>query len=227
MRVKVCGITRYEDARLALDLGAWALGFIFYPRSPRFIPPERAGEIVRRLPADAFPVGVFVDAPLGEVGEAAAAAGLRGVQLHGAETPEMAASLRAELVIKALRVGPGFDPDQVVRFPGALVLLDAYRQGVPGGTGDRFDWTVAREAGRRVPIILAGGLGPGNVAEALEAARPSGIDVSSGLESRPGEKDPGRVRDLFAAVARWEGERRAPGPRRDPVPPGGEARGRG
>ena len=207
MRVKVCGITRYEDARLALDHGAWALGFIFHPPSPRHVTPEKAAQIASRLPPGALTVGVFVDVPLADVQATAERVRLGGVQLHGGETPEYAAAVRAGLVIKAFRVKPGFDPERVLEYGSALVLLDAYREGAPGGTGERFDWAVAREAGRRAPIILAGGLRPENVAEALEAARPQGIDVSSGLEARAGEKDPGKVRDLFAAVARWEAER--------------------
>jgi phosphoribosylanthranilate isomerase len=200
--VKICGITRYEDARLALDCGAWAIGFVFHPSSPRAITRERAAEIVRRLPAGPLAIGVFVDLPVDDVNAIVAEVGLRGVQLHGAEPPELAARVRAEIVVKAFRVGEGFDPAGIEAYRGCRILLDACRPGVPGGTGATFDWSVAREVGKRVPFILAGGLNPENIEAAIEEARPEGIDVSSGVEARPGIKDAAKVRRLFDAVAR-------------------------
>jgi phosphoribosylanthranilate isomerase len=205
MMVKICGITRYEDARLALDCGAWAIGFVFHPPSPRWISRERAAEIVRRLPAGALAIGVFVDAPLDEVKAIVEEVGLRGVQLHGSEPPDYAARVRAGvLTIKAFRVGRGFDAAGIDPFRGCRILLDAYRPGVPGGTGATFDWSIAREVGTRFPIILAGGLCPENIEAAIEEARPGGIDVSSGVEARPGEKDTFKIRRLFEAVSRTE-----------------------
>ena len=200
LKVKICGITRVEDARLALECGAWAIGFIFHPGSPRYVTVERAAAILRELPAGTLAVGVFVDAPLAQVNSAVRAAGLRGVQLHGAEGPEFAAAVEAGEVIKGLRVGPGFDAAAVDAFPQCRILLDTFQEGVPGGTGKVCDWKTARKAQERRPIILAGGLGPANVVEAVTQVKPEGIDVSSGVEARPGIKDPEKIRRLFQAL---------------------------
>ncbi len=200
VKVKICGITRYDDACVALDAGAWALGFVFHPTSPRFIAPERAAAILDRLPRSTFSVGVFVDWPLDELNRAVRLAGLRGAQLHGDESPEYAARVEAEMVMKAFRVGEDFDPARVDGYPGQRILLDTHKGGVPGGTGRVFDWRVAREVGRRRPFILAGGLTPENAAEAVASAQPEGIDVSSGVEANPGIKDPIKLRRLFEAV---------------------------
>lgn len=197
VRVKVCGITRLEDARRALELGAWALGFIFHRPSPRSIEPGRAREIREALPESARTVGVFVDWPVSEVQEVVEQVGLHGVQLHGEETPADLEALRAPLKYRAFRVGPHFEPDEVEAFGEGPVLLDTYRQGLPGGTGETFDWSVAERLTARRPVILAGGLGVDNALEAIEAASPWAIDVSSRLESRPGEKDLELLEKLF------------------------------
>jgi phosphoribosylanthranilate isomerase len=202
MKVKVCGMTRYEDARLALDLGAWAIGLVFHPPSPRAIAPEKAAELIARLPADTISVGVFVDAPLEDVNRAVERIGLKAVQLHGAETPEYAAGVKAGRVIKAFRVRAGFDDARIDDYPECLILLDAHVEGLPGGTGRAFEWDIARKAWERAPIILAGGLNPENVEEAIRTVRPMAVDVSSGVEARPGEKDPKKLRLLFDAVHR-------------------------
>lgn len=200
MDVKVCGIRRYEDARLALDEGAWALGFVFHRPSPRYIDPAEAGAIVRRLPRETLAVGVFVDWAAEELREAVRAARLRGVQLHGREDLAYARATGCELVIKALRTSPDFRPSSVLEYPGCRILLDAFAPSAPGGTGTRADWTVARAAAALAPILLAGGIGPENAAEAARAVRPAGIDVSSGIEAAPGVKDPEKVRALFRAL---------------------------
>jgi len=200
LKVKICGITRVEDARLALECGAWAIGFIFHPPSPRYVTVERAAAILRELPAGTLAVGVFVDAPLAQVNSTVRAVGLRGVQLHGTEGPEFAAAVEAGEVIKGLRVGPGFDAAAVDAFPQCRILLDAFQEGVPGGTGKVCDWKTARKAQERRPIILAGGLEPANVVEAVTQVKPDGIDVSSGVEARPGIKDPVKIRRLFQAL---------------------------
>ena len=134
------------------------------------------------------------------------ATAIRGVQLHGGEDLAYARAVRVDLVIKALRVGPGFSASRVLDYPGCQVLLDAYREGMPGGTGTTADWSVAREASTLVPILLAGGLGPDNVAAAIEAVRPSGLDVSSGVEASPGVKDAVKVRRLFEEIRRALGD---------------------
>ena len=211
MKVKICGIRSYEDARAALDAGAWALGFVFHAPSKRYIGPEEAGRIVRKLPPGTLTVGVFVDWPLEHVQAALGAGSLRAAQLHGSEDPAYAASVRADMVIKAIRVGDGFDPEVIRDFAGCRILLDTRAPEAPGGTGRTFDWTVARRAGEISPILLAGGIRPENVEEALATARPDAIDVSSGVESSPGVKDPARIADLFLAIERSEGRQNSGG----------------
>lgn len=200
MKVKICGIRDYETARVALDCGAWALGFVFHPPSPRFVEPDRVAEIIRRVPAGVLTVGVFVDWPLDSLNEAVRTAGLGAAQLHGSEDLAYARGVRAGMVIKALRAEPGFDPRRVLDFPGCSILLDAYHPTLAGGTGIRVDWSLARRAAEHAPIILAGGLDPESVKEAILAVRPAAIDVSSGVESAPGAKDRQKIRRLFAEV---------------------------
>lgn len=200
VRIKTCGITRHEDARLALDLGAWAIGLIFHPLSPRSIEPEAARRLVERLPADTLSIGVFVDRPVSEVQDVVDRVGLRGVQLHGNETPEEVAAISASTVIKAFRVGEGFDPGLVDEYQCDLVLLDTFRKGKPGGTGETFDWAVAHAVADRRPTIVAGGIGPHNAIAAIDAANPFAIDVSSRVESSPGVKDHEELQRLFEIV---------------------------
>ena len=200
LRVKICGIRRPEDALLAAELGAWAVGFVFWPGSPRFIDPYRARAICAILPPWLVPVGVFVDQPAEYVSGVARLVRLGAVQLHGNETSTMIASL-PHPVIKSVSVGTEFDESSVDRVPGrAGVLLDAHDAERRGGTGRTVDWTRAAAAARRRPVLLAGGLRPDNVREAVETVRPLGIDVSSGVEAAPGVKDPIRLHALFAAL---------------------------
>ena len=201
-RVKVCGITRREDALLAADLGASAVGFVFWPHSPRYVEPEAAAEIARALPADVAPVGVFVDPSVDDVRRIAARVGLAAVQLHGDEPATLCDGLPYR-VLKAVPVAGAATRAAAERVPRRVtVLLDARDPVRRGGTGRTVDWGVAAEvaAGRR--IFLAGGLDPGNVGEALRTVRPYGVDVSSGVETRPGRKDAGRLRVFFEEVAR-------------------------
>ena len=200
-RVKLCGIRTYEDAVVALDAGAWALGFIFHRPSRRFIEPYDAAAIVARLPRTARTIGVFVDEPLGDLQATLREVGLSGAQLHGDESPEYAGRVEAELVLKAFRVGGDFRPELVDAFPGCTILLDAFDPLRPGGTGRTFDWNVARAVGERAPCVLAGGLTPDNVGEAIRAARPSGVDVSGGVESAYGVKDHDAIRRFLRAVS--------------------------
>ena len=197
MFVKICGITREEDAIAAVDCGASAVGFILWRGSPRFVEPTRAGAIVRTLPPFVTPVGVFVNESPETMNAIADEIGLGAVQLHGDEVPATAAAMRRP-VVKALG---GAALDRAAEWPGRVTLLvDADDRARRGGTGARADWTAAARlaGGRRV--LLAGGITSENVAEALEAVRPFGIDVSSGVESAPGIKDHGRMRLLFEAV---------------------------
>lgn len=199
-RVKVCGITRIEDAVLAADLGASAIGFVFWPRSPRFVEPETARAIAAAMPASLVCVGVFVDQDAAYVRQTAAHVRLGAVQLHGNESVEFATAL-LEPVIKAVAVQAGFVPESLDVLPSAItVLLDAHDPERRGGTGRTIDWSVAAQAARRRPVMLAGGLTPDNVRDAIRAVRPYALDVSSGVESSPGVKDPEKLRALFNAL---------------------------
>jgi phosphoribosylanthranilate isomerase len=201
-RVKICGITTWEDARLSVDLGASALGFNFYPPSPRAISPADAWSIIRRLPPFVEAVGVFVNWPPLVVDALARAVRLGAVQLHGAESPgEVAALSRKHKVIKAVRVKPGFHVASLGRYRAADgLLLDGFARGLHGGTGRTLNWKVARAASRYGRIILAGGLTPENIAEAIRAAQPYAVDVASGVEAQPGRKDPAKLCALFVAI---------------------------
>jgi len=201
-RVKICGITAWDDARLSVDLGASALGFNFYPPSPRAISPADAWNIIRRLPPFVEAVGVFVNWPPQVVDALARALRLHTVQLHGAESPEEVDVLaRTHRVIKAVQVRRVFRPASLSRFRHADgILLDGFARGLHGGTGRALDWNLARAARRYGRIILAGGLTPENIAQAIRVAEPYAVDVASGVEARPGRKDPARLRALFAAV---------------------------
>jgi phosphoribosylanthranilate isomerase len=201
MLVKICGITRAEDAMAAVDAGAHALGFVFWPNSPRFIEPARARAIVAELPPFVTPVGVFVNQPAEHVFGVAATVGLGAVQLHGDERPADAARL-ARPIIKAIPVGAGDDVNLEEWPARVMLLLDVHDPVKRGGTGRTIDWSAAASIAARRRSILAGGLTPENVGEAIRAVRPFGIDVSSGIESSPGVKDHVLMKALFAAIAR-------------------------
>ena len=198
MLIKICGITRLEDARFAVACGANAVGFVFWPGSPRSIDPARAQAIARSLPPFVTTVGVFVNQPADHVNGVAAAVGLGVVQLHGDETIEFAAGLNRP-VLKAMTLATG--DAAIDRWPsGTMVLLDAHDPVRRGGTGRTIDWTGAASVAARRPIVLAGGLNPDNVADAIARVQPYGIDVSSGVEAAPGVKDHGRLKQLFDAI---------------------------
>ena len=195
MLVKICGITRPEDADAAVAAGASAIGFIFWPKSPRFIDPHHARQIALALPPFVTAVGVFVNQPLEHVNEVAGIARLGAVQLHGDETPEFAAGVTRP-VVKALAIG-----HDVRVWPSHVrLLLDAHDPVARGGTGLTIDWAAAADLAAQRDVLLAGGLTPDNVADAIARVRPFGIDVSSGVERAPGIKDHQRLRALFEAV---------------------------
>lgn len=199
-RVKVCGVTRAEDALLAADLGASAIGFVFWPMSPRCVDPDQARAIATALPPTVVCVGVFVDQRVEDMQRISAHVPLGAVQLHGAEPPQVAAAL-LQPVIKAVPVINGFAPESLdVWPPEVTVLLDAHDPVKRGGTGRTIDWSAAARAARRRRIMLSGGLTPGNVREAIETVRPYAIDVSSGVEVSPGIKDPAKLRALFESI---------------------------
>jgi phosphoribosylanthranilate isomerase len=200
MLVKICGITRREDADVAVEYGAQALGFVFWPGSPRAIDPSRARAIVRTLPAFVTPVGVFVDQPAEYVEQVAALVGLGVVQLHGNESVAYASAL-SRPVLKAMTVDAARGPAGEQWPDTTMILLDAHDPVRHGGTGLTIDWTRAAVVAARRRVVLAGGLTPDNVGHAIASARPFGIDVSSGVEQAPGIKDRGRIRALFEAIS--------------------------
>lgn len=199
-RVKVCGITRIEDAVLSAELGARAIGFIFWPGSVRCVDALHARAIGEALPAHVLKVGVFVDQPLRDVAAAARDAALDVVQLHGHESIEYARSL-GHPILKAVAVDDGFTPESLDAIPDDMtVLLDAHDPVKRGGTGKTIDWRAAADAAARRPVVLSGGITPDNVRAAVAQVRPYAVDLSSGVESSPGIKDPARLRALFEHI---------------------------
>jgi len=203
--VKICGLTRAEDALAAAELGAHALGFVFYPPSPRHISARRAAEIIRALPPFVTTVGLFVNANADDVTSVIDEVPLGLLQFHGDETPHYCAQFRRPY-IKALRVRPGVDLLQyALQYESARgLLLDAFVAGVPGGTGESFDWNLI-PAKLPLPVVLSGGLNNGNVIEAIRRVRPCAVDVSSGIESSPGIKDARKMNDFFKGVRDADG----------------------
>lgn len=208
--IKICGLTRLADALLATDLGASALGFIFYPPSPRAVNAAMIAEITQALPEDLPKVGVFVNASSEEMLTTAQQAGLSHLQLHGNESPEEVQDLLATIqrqqlnlsVIKALRLKNRADLGLLDLYSGVQILVDAaltrqQETTIWGGSGQQADWQVAREAAQLQPIILAGGLNPENIFQAWKEVGPFGLDLSSGLESAPGIKDSDKMKQLF------------------------------
>jgi phosphoribosylanthranilate isomerase len=198
VQVKICGITSLEDARAAVDAGADALGFVFYPPSPRYVSPEQAEQIIRLLPPFITTVGLFVDVALDTINDTVARCGLDRVQLHGGEAPEFCRQI-ARPVIKAIRIRNAESLAHVPDYQVSAYLLDAYVEGaLPGGTGTAFAWELVAHARLDGPVILAGGLTPENIEVAIAQTRPYGVDVSSGVERLPGIKDHQKVRDFIA-----------------------------
>jgi phosphoribosylanthranilate isomerase len=200
-RVKICGIRRVEDALLAAELGASAVGFVFWPASPRFVEPECAARIVDALPPFVTSVGVFVDQTPAYVSEVARRLKLGAVQLHGRERLDAFADVPVH-IIKAVAVGEdGAAEREIELLPSRVaVLLDAHDPIKRGGTGRTIEWTRAAAIARRRSVVLSGGLTADNVREAAATVRPGAIDVSSGVEAEPGVKDPAKLRAFFAAL---------------------------
>ncbi len=213
-KVKICGNTSYEDAALALDLGADAVGFVFYDKSSRHIAPSEAREIIRKLPPFAVKVGVFVNEfEIDIVRSIAQMCGLSVIQLHGGESPEYCSRLSDWSVVKALRVNDSFDPSHVGHFPVSGILLDAYDADTYGGTGRLFDWSKAVAAKQYArTLILAGGLNPENVGLSIKMVKPYAVDVCSGVECKPGQKDKQLLRSFLSEVERARSEVGKTGP---------------
>ena len=200
VRSKICGITRMEDALAAVEAGADAIGFVFYAKSPRAVTVQQARAIIAGLPPFVTTVGLFVNASACELNETLDAVPLDLLQFHGDETPEECAGYHRPY-IKALRVKAGDDiAASCAAYAGASgILLDAYVEGIPGGTGEAFDWSLIPQ-GLSKPIILAGGLNAGNVAQAIAQVRPYAVDVSGGVEQAKGIKDSAKIRAFMQAV---------------------------
>ncbi|WP_455245922.1 phosphoribosylanthranilate isomerase [Petrachloros mirabilis] len=203
IRVKICGITNAQDAFVAVEAGVDALGFIFYRKSPRYIELDAAKEIIQSLPVFVTPVGVFVNEEIGAVRSIMDHCGIHLAQLHGDETADYCKTLFRP-VMKALRLKDRSSLLSLAEYTGRAevqsFVLDSFTEKGYGGTGLKADWEIAAEAARTVTVLLAGGLTPDNVIEAINAVRPYGVDVSSGVESIPGKKDHGKIRAFLEAV---------------------------
>jgi phosphoribosylanthranilate isomerase len=204
VKVKICGITNHEDAVAAMNMGADLLGFNFYPQSPRYVPPEKVTEIIKKLPGFIDLAGVFVNASIDEIHEISNVCPLNWVQLHGDETPDFCRQLLTHDVktMKAIRVKDGSDIRRAEQYFTDAILLDAFRPESYGGTGRTFDWNVIGHIGKRV--FLAGGINPDNVADAIKLGV-YGIDVCSGIEAEPGKKDHEKMKKLFEIVKQLRG----------------------
>ncbi|MCX5827037.1 MAG: phosphoribosylanthranilate isomerase [Deltaproteobacteria bacterium] len=221
--IKICGITRLENALHAAACGADALGFIFYRRSPRYIAPAAAAGIIARLPVTICKVGVFVNEAAETVKQTAATCGLDLIQLHGDETVAYCEGFRPEILIKALPLETGEDIQRAFLYPVRALLVDARANGLYGGTGKPASWELAARLGKDKPLILAGGLNSENIAAALRTVRPQAVDICSGVELAPGKKDAGKVKEIIGIVRREEtGEGHDPifSLRRSQNPPG-------
>jgi len=211
LRVKICGITNLEQGEAIAHLGATALGFILVPNSPRYIAPEQLVTIIPYLPATVESIGVFVDTDIAEVVQIVAKTGLKAVQIHGQESPSYCQELRHQLskdlsrveIIKALRIRNREDLENIANYETVVdtFLLDAYHPQLLGGTGHTLDWSMLADFTPRRPWFLAGGLNPENISIALRNLKPDGIDLSSGVEISPGNKDLSKVEKLFTQLS--------------------------
>jgi phosphoribosylanthranilate isomerase len=202
VQVKICGLTDEEQAVACAEMGADAVGLVFFSRSPRHVSDEQARRICRSLPSEVCTVGVFVNESYETVLGRVEYCGLRGVQLHGDESPEMVQLLREKglVVLKTFFTNGHPSLDLMDGYPATASLVEAAGGALPGGNARTWDWSVTRGLSRKIPMVLAGGLNPGNVKEAIELARPDGVDVSSGVEALPGTKDLQKVRSFLARV---------------------------
>lgn len=202
VKVKICGITNQEDANKAAKAGCDALGFLFYKKSPRYISPRKAMEIIRRLPKKVIKIGVFVNAKEKTIIRIAKTCGLDILQFHGNESPEFCAKFKEYKVIKSFRVKDKFDLTRILKYNTFAYLFDAFVKSKPGGTGRSFDWDLLKYLDNvRQPIFLSGGLNGRNVSRAIKIARPDWVDASSSLEIRPGKKDSKKIKE-FVKIAK-------------------------
>jgi phosphoribosylanthranilate isomerase len=201
VKIKICGITNLDDALAAVDFGADALGFNFYKKSPRHIEPQRAAEIIAQLPPFVVPVGIFVNEREEKIREIVSLACIQGIQLHGDETPEFCQRFGSR-VIKAFQIKNKESLEHMSHYRVSAYLLDSYKEGMRGGTGETFDWHLAVVAKTFGRIVLAGGLNPNNVAEAVKLVQPYGIDVAGGVEREKGIKDHVKLKTFITEARR-------------------------
>jgi phosphoribosylanthranilate isomerase len=200
-KLKVCGITSYEDACACLEVGAEFLGFNFFPPSPRYIAPKQAAAIIQKLPREIISVGVFVNLPEpADVLEILAISGAGIAQLHGDEDESYCRRVGMSRIIKAVRPGLNFDPESLIGFPAEALLVDTFDKKLFGGTGRLANWDIAAEIAENTNVFLAGGLSPENIGEAIAAVNPFAVDVNSGVESSPGKKDRMKLQELRLAM---------------------------
>ena len=212
MRVKICGITKPEQGQAIAKLGATALGFICVKASPRYVTPQQIQAIVEQLLLPVDRIGVFADATIEEIVQVVSSSNLSAVQLHGNESPQFCQMLRQTLpeveILKALRVKTPYCLNHAATYASCVdtLLLDAYHPQLLGGTGKTLDWTTLQQFRPTYPWLLAGGLTPHNILEALQGLQPQGIDLSSGVERSPGDKDLDKVAQLFKNITSWQQE---------------------
>jgi len=197
-KIKICGITNIEDALLAIDLGADALGFVFYRGSKRYIDPESANNIISKLPPFITTVGIFVNQGLDEINYTKEMAGFDTIQLHGDESPDFCKNFAR--VIKAIRVKENIDSELIESYPVKAVLFDTFSEESYGGTGRSFVWDALKDLNTTKRIILSGGLTPENVFQAVRMVHPYAVDVSTGVEDYPGKKNPEKLKKFIEAV---------------------------
>ena len=213
LRVKICGIRHVEDALLAAEQGADAIGFIFYAKSPRYVTPEQANKISKQLPAHISRVGVFVNPEESELSAIRSIVKLDAIQIHGLLVEKKFASLKGSALILAIAVSDSLLKDKIDQL-GRLsdaVLCDTHHPNLYGGTGKPFDWKTVKHLNNKYRVILAGGLSPENVARAVEIASPYAVDINSGIEAYPGKKDPAKLKQIFQKLRKyridWKPER--------------------
>jgi phosphoribosylanthranilate isomerase len=206
--IKICGITNREDAHLVAECGADAIGFIFYPRSPRYVAPEVAKKIIEEIPMGITTVGVFVNHEIQEVKKTAKLCDLDLIQLHGNESPEYCCQFPPSLVIKAFAPRTEDDLEKLRGYPVRAILVDTHDPLRYGGTGERSDWRLAALVKEQRPLILAGGLSIANIQEAIEFVAPHAVDISSGVEISPGKKDHQKIKAIIGLVRQIGGQRR-------------------
>lgn len=200
VEVKICGITNMSDAFIAAECGADALGFIFYPKSQRYVAPEKVKEIIQKLPYEIIKVGVFVNHEIHEVKEIVKFCSLNLIQLHGDETPEYCDHFQTSSLIKAVSLRTEEDIQKLKDYSVRAILVDASEPGHYGGTGKDSDWSLAKKVKETHPLILAGGLNKENVREAIETVKPQAVDINSGVEISPGKKDPEKIKEIIAIL---------------------------